>query len=321
MIETTRKRLMLFSGRSHPELGSRVAEQLGTGLGQVELKTFSDGEIYVRYLESVRGADVFVIQTCSHPINRNIMELLLMIDALKRASAKRISAVIPYCGYSRQDKKTKAREPISVRLFADCLLTAGADRILTMDLHAAQIQGFFSGPVDHLTAVPLLSSYISGKNLRDSVIVSPDAGRVNMAKRYANSLGLDMVVVHKRRTGSNVAEALTIIGDAKDKTAVLVDDMIDTAGTVKTCVDKLIEAGASGIHVCATHGILSDPARKVIDECAIEEVVVTDSLPVPEERRSEKVTVLSIAPMLAKAITSVFRDESVSELFVLNSAP
>ncbi|MBC7228913.1 MAG: ribose-phosphate diphosphokinase [Actinobacteria bacterium] len=321
MKEVTRKRLMIFSGRSYPELGRQIAGHLGTGLGKVELKTFSNGELYVRYEESVRGSDAFVIQTCSEPINDHIMELLLMIDALERASAKRISAVIPYYGYSRQDKKTLAREPISARLVCDLLAAAGADRILTMDLHAGQIQGFFSGPVDHLTAVPLLASYISRQNFQDLVIVSPDAGRVKMANKYTDHLGVPMAILHKRRPGHNRAEVLHVIGEVEGKTAVLVDDMIDTAGTMAASAQALIDAGAAEVYACATHGIFSGPARERLDASPLKKVVVTNTLPIPEERLSEKVEILSIASIFANTIASVFKDESVSELFGGDNMP
>ncbi|NPV58063.1 MAG: ribose-phosphate diphosphokinase [Actinobacteria bacterium] len=321
MKEVTRKRLMIFSGRSYPELGRQIAGHLGIGLGKVELKTFSNGELYVRYEESVRGSDAFVIQTCSEPINDHIMELLLMIDALERASAKRISAVIPYYGYSRQDKKTLAREPISARLVCDLLAAAGADRILTMDLHAGQIQGFFSGPVDHLTAVPLLASYISRQNFPDLVIVSPDAGRVKMANKYTDHLGVPMAILHKRRPGHNRAEVLHVIGEVEGKTAVLVDDMIDTAGTLAASSEALMNAGAKEVFACATHGIFSGPARERLDASPLKKVVVTNTLPIPEERLSEKVEVLSIASIFANTIASVFKDESVSELFGGDNMP
>jgi ribose-phosphate pyrophosphokinase len=319
--EITRKKLMIFAGRSYPDLGRQIAGHLGISLGQVELKTFANDELYVRYLESVRGADAFVIQTCSEPVNRHIMELLLMIDALERASAKRISAVVPYYGYSRQDKKTMAREPISARVIADILTVVGADRILTMDLHAGQVQGFFSGPMDHLTAVPLLCSYLSRKNLQDVVIVSPDAGRVKMAMKYADHLSVPMAVLHKRRPGHGVSEILHVIGDVKDKIAVLTDDMIDTAGTMVTSSEALLKHGAREVYACATHGIFSGPAKERLDNSPLEEVVVTNTLPIPDERKSEKVVVLSIASIFANTIASVFKDESVSELFGGDNQP
>lgn len=321
MKEVTRKKLMIFSGRAYPELGRQIAGNLGISLGKVDLKTFSNGELYVRFEDSVRGVDAFVIQPCSPPINANIIELLLMLDALKRASAKRISAVIPYYGYSRQDKKTLAREPISARLIADLLSTAGAERVLSMDLHAGQIQGFFSGPVDHLTAVPLLASYISRKGFSDLVIVSPDAGRVKMAKKYSDHLGAPMAILHKRRPGHNDAEVLHVIGEVKGKTAVLVDDMIDTAGTMVASSQALLDQGAVDVYACATHGIFSGPARERIDGSPLNRVVVTNTLPIPEERLSDKVEILSIASIFANTIASVFKDESVSELFGGNNQP
>ncbi len=321
MKEVTRKKLMIFSGRSCPELGRQIAGHLGTGLGKVDLKTFSNGELYVRYEESVRGCDAFVIQTCSEPINNNIMELLIMIDALERASAKRISAVIPYYGYSRQDKKTLAREPISARLITDLLAVAGVDRILTMDLHAGQIQGFFSGPMDHLTAVPLLASYISRQDFSDLVIVSPDAGRVKMANKYTDHLGVPMAILHKRRPGHNQAEVLHVIGEVEGKTAVLVDDMIDTAGTLVASSEALIKNGAREVYACATHGLFSGPAKDRLDASPLKKVVVTNTLPIPAERLSGKVEVLSIASIFANTIASVFKDESVSELFGGDNMP
>jgi ribose-phosphate pyrophosphokinase len=319
--EVTRKKLMIFSGRSYPELGRQIAGHLGISLGKVDLKAFSNGELYVRYEESVRGSDAFVIQTCSEPINNNIMEMLLMIDALERASAKRISAVIPYYGYSRQDKKTLAREPISARLITDLLKVAGADRILTMDLHAGQIQGFFSGPMDHLTAVPLLASYISRQGFQELVIVSPDAGRVKMANKYTDHLSVPMAILHKRRPKHNQAEVLHVIGDVKGKTAVLVDDMIDTAGTMVASAEALLKEGAKEVYACATHGIFSGPAKERLDSSPLKKVVVTNTVPIPDERRSEKVEILSIASIFANTIASVFKDESVSELFGGDNQP
>ena len=321
MKEVTRKKLMIFSGRSYPELGRQIAGHLGISLGKVDLKSFSNGELYVRYEESVRGCDAFVVQTCSEPINDNIMELLLMIDALKRASAKRISAVVPYYGYSRQDKKTLAREPISARMIADLLEVAGADRVLTMDLHAGQIQGFFSGPMDHLTAVPLLASYISRQSFQELVIVSPDAGRVKMANKYTDHLGVPMAILHKRRPVHNQAEVLHVIGEVEGKIAFLVDDMIDTAGTLAASSEALMKAGAKEVYACATHGVFSGPAKERLDASPLKKVVVSNTLPIPAEHLSEKVEVLSIASIFANTIASVFKDESVSELFGGDNMP
>ena len=314
MREVTRKRLMVCFGTSYPELGEEVATGIGVTAGEVEISRFSNGEIYVRFMESVRGADAFVIQTCAEPVNDNLMELMLMIDALKRASAKRITAVMPYYGYSRQDKKSLAREPISARLVADILTAAGADRVLSMDLHAGQTQGFFDLPVDHITALPLLAGFVAHKNLANMVVVSPDAGRVKVAKRFADRLHVPMAIMHKRRPEKNVAEMLHVIGDVEGKTAVLIDDMVDTAGTMVEAAAALKKQGAVGIYACATHPILSGSAVERIRLSEIEELVVTNTLPVPSEKKIDKITVLSIAPLLADTITAVFKDESVSEI-------
>ncbi len=315
MKEVIRKKLMVFSGTSHPDLGIEVATGIGEKLGNVEISRFKNGEIYVRFLESVRGVDAFVIQTCAEPVNDHIMELLLIIDALKRASAKRITAVIPYYGYSRQDKKTLAREPISARLVADIISVAGANRVLSVDLHAGQIQGFFDFPFDHITALPLLAGYIVQKNLQNVVVVSPDAGRVKVAKKFADRLRAPMAILHKRRTEKNVAEVLHVIGDVKGKTAVIIDDMVDTAGTMVNAAEALRDEGAVEIYACATHPILSGSAVERIRDSKIKELVVTNTLPVSPEKKIDKITVLSIAPLLASTILAVFKEESVSELF------
>lgn len=314
MREVTRKRLMLFAGTSCPELGQEIATAVGVKLGKVELSRFSNGEIYVRYLESVRGVDAFVVQTCCEPINDNIMELLIMIDALKRASAKRITAVIPFFGYSRQDKKTLAREPVSARMVADLISTAGADRVLSMDLHAGQIQGFFDFPVDHITALPILTSFVAKKEHENLVVVSPDAGRVKVAKKFADRLSCPMAILHKRRPEKNVAEVLHVIGDVEGKTAVLIDDMIDTGGTMVEAASALKGNGAEGIMACATHPLLSGDAISRIAESDIEAFAVTNTVPVPAEKRIDKLVVLSVAPLLAQCITAVFKDESVSQI-------
>ncbi len=314
MREVTRKRLMVFAGTSHHALGEEVATGIGVTLGRVDTSRFSNGEIYVRFLDSVRGVDAFVIQTCSEPVNDNIMELLLMIDALKRASAKRITAVMPYYGYSRQDKKTLAREPISSHLVADVITAAGADRVLTLDLHAGQIQGFFDFPVDHITAMPLLASYIVQMNLKNPVVVSPDAGRVKVAKRLSDKLHAPMAIMHKRRPEKNVAEIMHVIGEVEGKNAILIDDMVDTAGTMVEAAAALKKHGAREIYACATHPILSGSAVERIGISEIKELVVTNTLPVPPEKKIDKITVLSIAPLLANTITAVFKEESVSEI-------
>lgn len=314
MREVTRKRLMVFTGSAHTELGEEVATATGVNLGEVELSRFSNGEIYVRYLESVRGVDAFVIQTCAEPINDSIIELLLMIDALKRASAKRITAVMPYYGYSRQDKKTLAREPISARLIADLVSSAGADRVLSVDLHAGQIQGFFDFPVDHVTALPLLASHIAQQGLEELVVVSPDAGRVKVAKKLADRLHVPLAILHKRRPEKNVAEVLHIIGEVDGKTAIIIDDMVDTAGTMVEAASAIKNRGAKEIYAYATHPILSGNAVERIRHSEIEKLVVTNSLPIPSERMIDKIEVLSIAALLANTITAVFKEESVSEI-------
>lgn len=312
--EVTRKRLMVFAGSASCELGKEVAKAIGLTMGEAEIEKFSNGEIYVRILENVRGGDAFVIQTGMEPINDNLMELLIMIDALKRASAKRITAVMPYYPYSRQDKKALAREPITARLVADLLGSAGADRVLSFDLHAGQIQGFFNFPLDHVTALPILASEIAKKGLRNTVVVSPDAGRVKVAKRFSDILGYPMAMMHKRRTGKNVAEIVNVIGEVEDRNCILIDDMIDTAGTMVEAVAALKERGACDIFAVATHPILSGPAIERISNSELKEVIVTNTLPVPQERNIDKITVLSVAPLLANTITAVFKEESVSEI-------
>jgi ribose-phosphate pyrophosphokinase len=312
--EVTRKKLMVFTGSSHPKLGEEVATGIGVTLGGVELSRFSNGEIYCRFLESVRGADAFVIQTCAEPVNDSIMEMLLMFDALKRASAKRITAVIPYYGYSRQDKKTLAREPISAHLVADVITAAGANRVVSVDLHAGQIQGFFDFPLDHITAMPILASYLVQKNLKKLVVVSPDAGRVKVAKHLSDKLHVPMAIMHKRRPEKNVAQIMNVIGDVEGMNAVLVDDMVDTAGTMVEAAEALKRHGAKDIYASVTHAILSGSAIERIGLSEIKELVVTNTLPVPPEKKIDKITVLSIAPLLANTITAVFKEESVSEI-------
>jgi ribose-phosphate pyrophosphokinase len=315
---TPQKRLILAAGRSNPELAEEIAKHLSIGLGAVEISDFANGEVYVRFTENIRGADVFILQTHSWPINKQIMEQLVMIDAAKRASAKRISAVIPYYGYSRQDKKTRGREPISARLVADLLTTAGADRILTVDLHTAQIQGFFDKPVDHLTALPILANHLHNRFDSDLVVVSPDAGRVRVAEKFADRLHSPLAILHKRRRADvrNVSETtLEVVGDVEGRRCVLVDDMIDTAGTIVGGAEVLKKFGAEEVFAVATHGILSDPAIDRIKNSVISELVVTNTVPLPPEKRVDKITVLSIAPLLANTIEAVFMDKSVSEIF------
>lgn len=313
----TTKKLILVAGRGHEELSLEIAECLRQPLGDVVLSTFANGEIYCRIGESIRGADAFVIQTHCDPINDRIMEQLLMIDAAKRASAKRITAVVPFYGYSRQDRKAEGREPISARLVADILTVAGADRVVTVDLHTGQIQGFFDYPVDHLTAVPVLAEYLAGVLDGETVFIAPDAGGGKLARRYADRLGGDLAFIDKRRPKGthNVAVATEVVGEIAGRTCVIVDDMIDTAGTVVSAANLLIDRGATEVYVVATHGLLSGPAVDRLKNAPIREVVVTNTVPIPSEKRFDGLRVLSIAPLVAEAIDAVFEDRSVSELF------
>jgi ribose-phosphate pyrophosphokinase len=309
------KRLMVFAGRGSQELGHKIAGKLGIGLGAVDLKTFSNGEVYCRYLESIRGADVFIVQSTHAPVNRNLMELLLMIDAAKGASAHRIIAVTPWFGYSRQDKKSLPREPISARLIARMIESAGADRVLTMHLHAGQVQGFFQIPVDHLIARPMLTQHFRDRVAGDDwVAVSPDAGRAKLAEKFAGELGVKPAFLTKNRPEHNIAEAGYVIGDVAGKSAILVDDMIDTAGTLIDAARVVREAGATRVFACATHGVFSGPAFERLAGPEIEEIVVTDTIPVPSNAPS-KIRQLSVADTLARAIRQIFTDGSVSELF------
>jgi ribose-phosphate pyrophosphokinase len=318
VVVANQKRLVLLTGRSHPELAHEVANLLEIPLSRTLAYDFANGEIFVRFEESVRGCDVFVLQSHTTPINKWIMEQLIMIDALKRASAKRITVVIPFYGYARQDKKHRGREPISARLMADLFKVAGADRLMTVDLHTSQIQGFFDGPVDHLFALPLLSSHVASRVPRDRItVVSPDAGRVRVAERWTDVLGAPLAIIHKRRDPDvpNHVRVFEVVGDVKDRVCVVVDDMIDTGGTIVKASETLFENGASDVIVAATHGILSPPARDRLQNSQISEVVVTDTLPIPDDARFDKLTVKSIAPILAKAITEVFTDGSVTRMF------
>jgi ribose-phosphate pyrophosphokinase len=312
---TSDSRLMLFSGTANPELGNEIARHLKVGLGQVQISRFADSEIYVRFLESVRGAHVFVVQPLCQPVNDNIMELLIMIDALKRASAGAVSAVVPYYGYSRQDKKTLAREAITAKLVADLLAAAGADRVLTMDLHAGQIQGYFNIPVDHLTALPLLAGYFKKKEIEDLVVVSPDVGRVKSTKKLADTMNAYMAVLSKRRPSHNVAEIGYVIGDVKGKNAIVVDDMIDTGGSILRGVEALKKAGAKDIYVGCTHAILSGNAIENLNLAQIKELVVTNTVPIPIDKHIDKMTVLSVGSVFAKTIRNVYENKSVSEIF------
>jgi ribose-phosphate pyrophosphokinase len=315
---TGQKKLMLFSGRAHPELAQEVARELGVELAPTTARDFANGEIYVRFEESVRGSDAFVLQSHTAPINQWIMEQLIMVDALKRASAKRITVIMPFYGYARQDKKHRGREPISARLMADLFKQAGADRLMAVDLHTDQIQGYFDGPVDHLWAMPLLVDYIRNNIDHDRLtIVSPDAGRVKVADKWSDKLAAPLAIVHKRRDlkVANQVSVHEVVGEIKDRVCVLVDDMIDTAGTICAAAEALKENGAAEVIVVSTHAVLSGPAVDRLKNSSITRVVVTDTLPIPEERRFDKLTVLSIAPLLAQAITQVFQDGSVTSLF------
>jgi ribose-phosphate pyrophosphokinase len=314
----TKKRLALYSGTSHPALAEEVAGHLGIELGEANISRFANGEIYCRFDESVRGSDVFIMQSHVDPINASIMEQLIMIDAAKRASAKRITAVCPYYGYSRQDRKAEGREPIAARLVADLLSVAGVKRVVSVDLHSGQIQGFFDKPVDHLTAMPVLLEYMR-RELRaeEAVIVSPDAGRVRVAERYSQALGADLAFVHKRHVKgkANAVEARGVIGEVAGRCCVLIDDMIDTAGTIVAAADILVENGATEVWAMCTHGLLSGPAVERLTNSKISRVVITNTVPLPEEKRYPGIEVLSVGPIIADAITAVFEDTSVSEIF------
>lgn len=312
-----KKRAMIFSGTSNQELSEEITAHLGMRLGEVEIRRFASGEIYARYLKSVRGADAFVVQSHCAPMNEMIMEQLVMIDALKRASAKRINAVIPFYGYSRQDHKALSREPISARLIANLLQVAGADRVLTVDLHTGQIQGFFDIPVDHLTALPILADYVGEKYSGNLVVIAPDAGGVHLAEKYAHHLHAPVAFMQKRRRPElpNVAETLDLIGEVRGMRCVIVDDMIDTGGTVVSAVRLLRSLGAAEVIAAATHGVFSEPALDRLAHSDLTEVIVTNTLPIPPERRIDTLTVLSIAPIVTSTVRAVFEEESVSAIF------
>ena len=312
-----RRRLELVSGRSHPALAGEIAEHLGVRLGEANLREFANGEVHCRYEISIRGCDVFIIQTHCGPVNDSLMEQLIMIDGAKRASAKRITAVCPYYGYSRQDRKSTGREPITAKLVADLLQVAGADRVISVDLHSGQIQGFFDVPFDHLTAAPVLEGYLREHVKGDLMVVAPDAGRVKVAERYSQHLGADLALVHKTRPrgSANTVEARHVVGDVAGRHCVLIDDMIDTAGTICAASELLADSGAADIWAMATHAVLSDPAVDRLKASAISRVVVTDTLPVAEDRTFDKLEVLSVAKIIADVIDAVFEDTSVSEIF------
>jgi len=316
---SSEKRLRLFSGRGFPELSEAVASELGIPLTPTSAYDFANGEVFVRFEESVRGCDAFVIQSHTAPVNKQIMEQLIMVDALKRASAKRITVVAPFYGYARQDKKHRGREPITARLMADLYKTAGADRLMVVDLHTSQIQGFFDGPVDHLFALPMLANYVGSKVDRTRLtIVSPDSGRVRVAERWSELLGgCPIAFIHKTRDPRVPNESVTgkVVGEVDGQTCVVIDDMIDTAGTITKAVDALFAAGAKEVIVAATHAVFSGPAVERLKASNVTEVVVTDSLPIDEDKRFDGLTILSIAPLLARAIREVFEDGSVTSLF------
>ena len=313
------KKLVLITGRAYPALAERVAEELGAELVPTDARTFANGELYARFDESVRGCDAFVIQSHTHPINEWLMEQLIMVDALKRASAKRITVVAPFYPYSRQDKKGRGREPISARLVADLFKAAGADRIMSVDLHASQIQGFFDGPVDHLWAMPVLVDYVRQRiDLEKVAVVSPDAGRIRVAEKWAAKLGnCPLAFIHKTRDTSrpNVAVANRVVGEVRGRQCVIVDDLIDTAGTITEAVRVLFQEGADEVIVAATHGVLSAPASQRLASCGASEVIITDTLPVSPEQQFDQLTILSVAPLLARGIHEVFEDGSVTSMF------
>ncbi|MBE4906665.1 ribose-phosphate diphosphokinase [Bacillus luteolus] len=308
-------KLKLFTLNSNTALAEQIAKEVGVELGKCSVAKFSDGEIQINIEESIRGCDVFVIQSTSAPVNEHLMELLIMIDALKRASAKTVNIVMPYYGYARQDRKARAREPITAKLVANLLETAGAHRVITLDLHAPQIQGFFDILIDHLMGVPILADYFESKNLNDIVIVSPDHGGVTRARKMADRLKAPIAIIDKRRPRPNVAEVMNIVGNIEGKTAILIDDIIDTAGTITLAANALIENGASEVYACCTHPVLSGPAMDRIQNSKIKELVVTNSIALDEEKLIDKVTQLSVAPLIGEAIIRVYEQQSVSTLF------
>jgi ribose-phosphate pyrophosphokinase len=310
------KRFKLFSGTANPELARKIAEHIGVKVGETKLQRFADGEVFFQLLENVRGVDVFVVQPTCYPVDQHLVELLVMIDALKRASAARITVVVPYYGYARQDRKDRPRVAISAKLIADLLTTAGANRALFVDLHAAQIQGFFNIPVDHLYASPVLVSHFRELNLPNLMVISPDPGGVERARFFAQKMGAPLAIVDKRRTDMNVAEVMNVVGDVKGKTCLIIDDIIDTAGTLVKTVDALLDAGATSVHACASHAVLSGPAVDRIANSRLEQLVVTDTIPLRESaQRLSKIKVLSIAGLLGAAIESIHMETSVSTLF------
>jgi ribose-phosphate pyrophosphokinase len=315
MSEGTYSDFKVFAGNSNVKLAEDIANHMGKPLGKSTVTKFSDGEISVSLWEPVRGVDVFIIQSTCDPVNDNLMELLIMIDAVRRASAGRINAVIPYYGYARQDRKAKARDPITAKLVANLLVEAGADRVVTMDLHAPQIQGYFDIPVDHLLGLPILVKYFKSMKVPDLVVVSPDHGSVTRARNMATPLDVPIAIVDKRRPKANVSEIMNIIGDIENKNCLLVDDMIDTAGTMTNAANALVEMGAKDVYACCTHGVLSGPAIERIEDCAIREMILLDTVTLPKEKQIKKIKTLSVAPLFADAMTNIHTNVSVSKLF------
>ncbi|EQK40852.1 MULTISPECIES: ribose-phosphate diphosphokinase [Paraclostridium] len=316
-MNTSGSEIKILAGNASKELAQKVADYIGVPMAKCEVGTFSDGEISVNISETVRGCDVFVIQSTNSPVNDNLMELLIMIDALRRASAGRVTAVIPYYGYARQDRKAKARDPITAKLVANLITAAGADRVLTMDLHAAQIQGYFDIPLDHLQGGTILADYFNTKEIEDLVVVSPDLGSVTRSRKFANTLNGDVpiAIIDKRRPKANVCEVMNIIGEVKGKNVILLDDMIDTAGTIVNAANALKEFGAKDVYACCTHGVLSGPAIERIENSAISELIVLDTIQLPEEKKIDKIKVKSVASLFGDAIKKIFANESVSQLF------
>ena len=316
-MNTSGSEIKIIAGNSNMELAQKIADYIGVKVADCQVTTFSDGEISVNINETVRGCDVFVVQSTNNPVNENLMELLIMIDALRRASAGRITAVIPYYGYARQDRKAKARDPITAKLVANLITAAGADRVLTMDLHAAQIQGYFDIPLDHMLGGSLLANYFNEKNIEDLVVVSPDLGSVTRSRKFANQLDgeVPLAIIDKRRPKANVCEVMNLIGDVKGKNVIMLDDMIDTAGTITNAANALKEFGAKNIYACCTHAVLSGPAIERIENSAISELIVLDTIRLPKEKELDKIKVLTVAEMFGEAIKKIFSNESVSVLF------
>ncbi|SFX40031.1 ribose-phosphate pyrophosphokinase [Thermoactinomyces sp. DSM 45891] len=314
-MSVNRSRLQIFSCNSNPDLAQKICDHIGIPLGDAQVGKFSDGEIHIKLNESVRGSDVYVIQSTCNPVNQNLMEMLVMVDALKRASAGTINVVLPYYGYARQDRKARARDPITAKLVANLIETAGANRVITMDLHATQIQGFFNIPVDHLLGVPILAEYFQSKNLEDIVVVSPDHGGVIRARRLAERLEAPIAIIDKRRPEPNVSEVMNIVGDVSGKTAIIIDDLIDTAGTITLAANAILDQGAKEVFACCTHPVFSGPAISRIREASITEMVVTDTIPLPDDKMLNKTKILSVAPLIGEAIMRVHHEQSVSKLF------